>query len=215
MDISSLIDLFLHLDSHLDTLIGQYGLWIYAILFLVIFCETGLVVMPFLPGDSLLFIAGAAAVHGGLDPVMLGACLFVAASLGDSCNYWIGRHFGIRLFERGDSKIFRRDYLLRTEIFYAKHGAKTVTLARFMPILRTFAPFVAGLGRMPYGQFLSYSLLGSLLWIGGLITLGYQFGNVPFIKQNLTLLILIIIATSMLPMLLGWWHQRRHSQTSS
>ena len=215
MDISALLDLFLHLDTHLETLITQYGMWIYAILFLVIFCETGLVVMPFLPGDSLLFIAGAAAVHSGLDPWMLGGCLFFAATLGDSCNYWIGRHYGIRLFESGNSKIFRRDYLLRTEIFYADHGAKTVTLARFLPILRTFAPFVAGLGRMHYGQFLSYSVLGSVLWIGGLITLGYQFGNVPFIKQNLTLLILFIIGLSLVPMLLGWWHQRRQSKAAN
>jgi membrane-associated protein len=215
MDFASIIDLFLHLDSHLDSLINQYGVWVYAILFLVIFCETGLVVMPFLPGDSLLFIAGAAATHSGLDPWLLGGCLFVAAVLGDSCNYWVGRHFGVRLFADGNSKIFRRDYLLRTEIFYADHGAKTVTLARFLPILRTFAPFVAGLSRMPYGQFLSYSVLGSVLWIGGLITLGYQFGNVPFIKQNLTLLILVIIALSLIPMLLGWWHQRRQSSPAN
>jgi membrane-associated protein len=215
MDISSLLDLFLHLDTHLDALISQYGVWVYAILFLVIFCETGLVVMPFLPGDSLLFIAGAAATHSGLDPWLLAGCLFIAAVLGDSCNYWVGRRYGVRLFEKGNSKIFRRDYLLRTEIFYAKHGAKTVTLARFLPILRTFAPFVAGLSRMPYGQFLSFSVLGSVLWIGGLITLGYQFGNVPFIKQNLTLLILFIIGLSLVPMLLGWWHQRQQSTTAS
>ncbi|MBX9913040.1 MAG: DedA family protein [Pseudomonadaceae bacterium] len=215
MDISSFVDLFLHLDTHLDALISQYGVWVYAILFLVIFCETGLVVMPFLPGDSLLFLAGAASTHSGLDPWLLAGCLFVAAVLGDSCNYWIGRRYGVRLFERGDSKIFRRDYLLRTEIFYAKHGAKTVTLARFMPILRTFAPFVAGLSRMPYGQFLSYSVLGSVFWIGGLIALGYQFGNVPFIKQNLTLLVLLVIAMSLLPMLLSWWHQRRSSSTAN
>ena len=209
------IDLFIHLDKHLGQIIEDYGALTYLILFMIIFIETGVVFMPFLPGDSLLFIAGAAAVHSGLDPWMLGVCLFFAATLGDSCNYWIGRHYGIRLFESGNSKIFRRDYLLRTEIFYADHGAKTVTLARFLPILRTFAPFVAGLGRMHYGQFLSYSVLGSVLWIGGLITLGYQFGNVPFIKQNLTLLILFIIGLSLVPMLLGWWHQRRQSKAAN
>ena len=147
-----------------------------------------------------------------MDPVLLAGLLMLAAILGDSTNYVIGRTAGERLFSKPNSKIFRRDYLQKTNDFYDKHGGKTVTLARFLPILRTFAPFVAGLGRMPYGQFLSYSVLGSLLWIGGLITLGYQFGNVPFIKQNLTLLILFIIGLSLVPMLLGWWHQRRQSK---
>ena len=206
------LDLILHLDAYLDLLVTNYGPWIYAILFTVIFCETGLVVMPFLPGDSLLFIAGAVAAGGGMDPVLLCGLLMAAAILGDSTNYVVGRTAGERLFRDPNSKIFRRDYLQQTHDFYERHGGKTVTLARFLPILRTFAPFVAGLGRMPYGQFLSYSVLGSLLWIGGLITLGYQFGNVPFIKQNLTLLILFIIGLSLVPMLLGWWHQRRQSK---
>ena len=208
MDISALLDLFLHLDTHLETLITQYGMWIYAILFLVIFCETGLVVMPFLPGDSLLFIAGAAAVHSGLDPWMLGVCLFFAATLGDSCNYWIGRHYGIRLFESGNSKIFRRDYLQRTHEFYERHGGKTVTLARFLPILRTFAPFVAGIAHMHYPRFLGFSVAGSILWVGGLVTLGYFFGNVPFIKQHLSLMVVGIIILSLVPMLLGLLRSR-------
>ena len=203
MDIAYIIDLFLHLDRHLDVLINTYGLWIYAILFLVIFAETGLVVTPFLPGDSLLFIAGAAAALGGMNPYALAICLFCAATLGDSCNYWLGRYFGMRLFNNPHSKLFRRDYLQRTEQFYAEHGAKTVTLARFLPILRTFAPFVAGIGKMPYSKFLSFSMLGSLFWIGGLITLGYQFGNVPWVKQNLTLMIILIIFISFLPMIVA------------
>ncbi len=209
MDFSALLDLFLHLDQHVQELTLQYGVWIYALLALVIFCETGLVVTPFLPGDSLLFIAGAVVAMNGMDPWSLGLCLFVAASLGDSTNYWIGRRYGIRLFDNTHSRIFRRDYLLQTEIFYARHGAKTVTLARFFPILRTFAPFVAGLGRMPYPRFLAFSLLGSLLWIGGLLTLGYLFGNVPFIKDNLTLLIFGIIGLSLIPMLIGYLRHRR------
>lgn len=208
MDFASLIDLFLNLDQHIQTLSQQYGVWIFALLALVIFCETGLVVTPFLPGDSLLFIAGAVVALNGMNPWLLGLCLFIAAGLGDSTNYWIGRNYGTRLFTRTDSRIFRRDYLLQTEIFYAKHGAKTVTLARFFPILRTFAPFVAGLGRMPYPRFLLFSLFGSLLWIGGLLTLGYQFGNVPLIKDNLSLLIIGIIGLSLLPMLIGYLRQR-------
>lgn len=209
MDFAYLIDLFLHLDQHVQTLTQEYGVWVYALLALVIFCETGLVVTPFLPGDSLLFIAGAVVALNGMDPWSLGLCLFIAAGLGDSTNYWIGRRYGTRLFTNPESRIFRRDYLLQTELFYARHGAKTVTLARFFPILRTFAPFVAGLGRMPYPRFLAFSLLGSLLWIGGLLTLGYLFGNVPFIKDNLTLLIFGIIGLSLIPMLIGYLRHRR------
>lgn len=199
----SLIDVLLHLDVFLDQLIGQYGVWIYAILFLVIFCETGLVVMPFLPGDSLLFLAGALAALGNLDLYALFACLGIAAVLGDSTNYWLGRHFGIRLFAKADSKIFRRQYLTMTEDFYAKHGGKTVTIARFLPIVRTFAPFVAGLGHMPYPRFLAFSVAGTVLWVGGLCTLGYLFGNLPFIRNNLTLMILAVIGLSLLPMMIG------------
>jgi membrane-associated protein len=199
----NLIDLVLHLDVYLDMLVTNYGTWIYAILFLVIFCETGLVVMPFLPGDSLLFIAGAVAAGGGMDPVLLAGLLMLAAILGDSTNYIIGRTAGEKLFSKPNSKIFRRDYLEKTHDFYDRHGGKTVTLARFLPIIRTFAPFVAGVGKMPYPRFFGFSVLGTILWVGGLVTLGYYFGNVPFIKQNLSLLVIAIILLSLVPMIIG------------
>ncbi|KQQ49898.1 hypothetical protein ASF84_22085 [Pseudomonas sp. Leaf127] len=197
------LDLILHLDAYLDLLVTNYGAWIYAILFLVIFCETGLVIMPFLPGDSLLFIAGAVAAGGGMDPVLLGGLLMLAAIMGDSTNYVIGRTMGEKLFNKPNSKIFRRDYLVRTHLFYERHGGKTVTMARFLPILRTFAPFVAGVAHMPYLRFFTFSVLGSILWVGSLVTLGYYFGNVPFIKKHLTLMVLVIILVSLLPMLIG------------
>jgi membrane-associated protein len=199
----NLIDLILHLDVYLNLLVNNYGPWIYAILFLVIFCETGLVVTPFLPGDSLLFIAGAVAAGGGMDPVLLGALLMLAAVLGDSTNYVIGRTAGERLFSNPNSKIFRRDYLQKTQDFYDKHGGKTITLARFLPIIRTFAPFVAGIAHMPYLRFVGFSVFGTILWVGGLVTLGYYFGNVPFIKKNLSLLVIGIILLSLVPMIIG------------
>lgn len=193
------IDIFLHLDVYLAQLVALYGPWIYAILFAVIFCETGLVVTPFLPGDSLLFVAGAVAATGGMDPFLLAGALMLAAILGDSTNYFMGRFIGEKLFSNPNSKIFRRDYLDRTHAFYERHGGKTVTLARFVPIVRTFAPFVAGVGEMPYVRFLAFSVGGTLLWVGGLTTLGYQFGNVEFIKKNLSLVLLLIVALSFLP----------------
>lgn len=202
------LDLILHLDVYLDMLVRNYGVWIYAILFLVIFCETGLVVMPFLPGDSLLFIAGAVAAGGGMDPILLGGLLMLAAILGDSTNYVIGRTAGERLFSNPNSKIFRRDYLQKTHDFYDKHGGKTVTLARFLPILRTFAPFVAGIAKMPYPRFFGFSVFGTVLWVGGLVTLGYFFGNVPFIKKNLSLLVVFIILLSLVPMIIGEFRSR-------
>ncbi|AZF66247.1 MULTISPECIES: DedA family protein [Pseudomonas] len=202
------LDLILHLDVYLDMLVRNYGVWIYAILFLVIFCETGLVVMPFLPGDSLLFIAGAIAAGGGMDPILLGGLLMLAAILGDSTNYVIGRTVGERLFSNPNSKIFRRDYLQKTHEFYDKHGGKTVTLARFLPILRTFAPFVAGIAKMPYPRFFGFSVFGTVLWVGGLVTLGYFFGNVPFIKKNLSLLVVFIILLSLIPMIIGVFRSR-------
>ncbi|TRX73114.1 DedA family protein [Pseudomonas mangiferae] len=202
------IDLILHLDTYLNLLVSNYGVWIYAILFLVIFCETGLVVTPFLPGDSLLFIAGAICAGGGMDPLLLGGLLMVAAISGDSTNYLIGRTLGERLFSNPNSKLFRRDYLQRTHDFYELHGGKTVTLARFLPILRTFAPFVAGMAKMSYPRFVFFSVIGTVAWVGGLVTLGYFFGNVPFIKQNLSLLVIGIIALSLLPMAIGLLRHR-------
>lgn len=198
----NLIDIILHLDVFLAEMVRLYGPWIYVILFLVIFCETGLVIMPFLPGDSLLFVAGAVAATGGMDPYGLAACLIVAAILGDSTNYVIGRRAGERLFANPDSKLFRRDYLDRTKDFYGRHGGKTVALARFLPIVRTFAPFVAGMAHMPYGKFLFFSVAGTLAWVGSLVTLGYQFGNVPFIKNNLSVMVVFVVALSFLPMII-------------
>ena len=159
--------------------------------------------MPFLPGDSLLFIAGAVAAGGGMDPVLLGALLMLAAIMGDSTNYVIGRTVGEKLFSNPNSKIFRRDYLEKTHDFYERHGGKTVTMARFLPIFRTFAPFVAGVARMFYPRFFMFSVFGTILWVGGLVTLGYFFGNVPFIKKNLSLLVVGIILLSLVPMIIG------------
>lgn len=197
------------MDQHLVTLVQHYGAWVYALLFLVIFCETGLVVMPFLPGDSLLFIAGAVAALGSINPWLLGATLFLAALLGDNLNYWIGRTLGARLFANPDSRVLRHDYLQRTQHFYARHGGKTVTLARFVPIVRTFAPFVAGLGHMRYATFLGYSMLGALLWISLLLPLGYFFGNIPFLKRNIDLLVIAVIALSLLPVAVEVLRHRR------
>lgn len=210
------IDIFLHLDVYLGQLVATYGIWVYAILFAVIFCETGLVVTPFLPGDSLLFVAGAVAATGGMDPYLLAGTLMAAAILGDTTNYFIGRFIGEKLFAHPDSKIFRRDYLDRTHAFYQRHGGKTVTLARFVPIVRTFAPFVAGVGEMPYLRFLCFSVLGTLLWVGGLVTVGYLFGNIPFIKQNLNVIAVVGVLAALVPTLAAtlrqYWRAARTRQ---
>jgi membrane-associated protein len=202
------IDIFLHLDIYLAQLVDSYGIWVYAILFAVIFCETGLVVTPFLPGDSLLFVAGTIAATGGMDLFILIGSLMTAAILGDSCNYFIGRYIGEKLFANPDSRIFRRDYLERTHAFYDRHGGKTVTMARFVPIIRTFAPFVAGVGEMPYLRFLFFSVFGTILWVGGLTTLGYLFGNVEFIKKNLSMVLIGIVALSFMPAVVEYLRNR-------
>lgn len=194
-----LLSFLLHVDDHLLEFIKNYGVWIYAILFLIIFVETGLVVMPFLPGDSLLFAAGAlAASTGAMNPWILIILLFVAAVLGDTLNYQIGKYIGPRVFEI-DSRFINKQHLIKTQQFFEKHGGKTIIFARFIPFARTFAPFVAGAGSMNYKFFLSFNVVGGFLWIASFITLGYMFGNVPVIKDNFTYLIFGIIILSVLP----------------
>ena len=206
------VDLFLHLDQHLNQLIAQYGTSTYAILFLIIFCETGLVVTPFLPGDSLLFAAGTFAGMGSLNPLVLFAVLFSASVLGDSTNYWIGRYVGPRAFS-GNVRFLKREYLDKTRGFYHRHGGKTVILARFLPIVRTFAPFVAGVGQMLYGRFLAMSLIGSACWVGLCVGVGFYFGNLQVVRENFSLVVMAIIGVSVVPMaievLRGWLASRR------
>lgn len=203
-----LIDFILHVDSHLLEFITHYGVWVYAILFLIIFVETGLVVMPFLPGDSLLFAAGAlAASTGAIDPVVLVILLFSAAVLGDTLNYHIGKFIGPRVFEI-ESRFINKQHLTYTQNFFEKHGGKTIIFARFVPFARTFAPFVAGAGHMNYKFFLTYNLIGAFLWITSFITLGYLFGNMPIVKDNFTHLIFGIIIISVLPGIIGFIRQK-------
>ena len=199
--ITFLLDFILHIDVHLAELIANYGTLVYAILFLIVFCETGLVIMPFLPGDSLLFMAGALAATGQLQLAQVMLTLSAAAVLGDSTNYVIGRLLGKKMFANPSSRLFRQSYLTMTESFYQRHGGKTIILARFAPIVRTFAPFIAGMGHMRYSRFLLSSVVGTILWIGLFCTLGYLFGNLPLIRNNLSLLMLGIIALSLAPTL--------------
>ncbi|HSX77881.1 MAG TPA: DedA family protein [Candidatus Saccharimonadia bacterium] len=196
---SHLIDVFLHLDMYLDTVIQQYGVWMYFLLFVVVFLETGVVVTPFLPGDSLLFAAGALCARGDLAVGWLFMLLCLAAVLGDTVNYSIGHLVGPRAFH-GQNRLFKREHLDRTHQFYERHGGKTIVLARFIPIIRTFAPFVAGIGRMSYGRFVTYNVLGGLLWTALFVFGGYYFGNQPWVKRNFTFVILAIIVISLLPL---------------
>jgi len=201
------VDLFLHLDVHLSELIATYGTWTYGILFLIVFCETGLVVTPFLPGDSLLFAAGTFAGMGSLNPGLLFVLLFSASVLGDSTNYWVGHHIGIRAFS-GNLRFLKQEHINKTRAFYGRHGRKTVILARFLPIIRTFAPFVAGVGGMPYSRFLAFSLLGSICWVGLFVGAGYFFGNIPVVRSHFSVVVMGIIAVSLLPLAIeagkGW-----------
>ncbi|BBG59314.1 SNARE associated Golgi protein [Providencia rustigianii] len=199
--ISFIIDFILHIDVHLAELVAQYGTWVYGILFLILFCETGLVVTPFLPGDSLLFVAGALAAlpSNDLNVHLMVLLMIIAAIIGDAVNYTIGRIFGERLFKNPDSKIFRRSYLDKTHEFYEKHGGKAIILARFVPIVRTFAPFVAGMGKMSYRHFAFYNVAGALLWVLLFTYAGYLFGDLPIVQKNLKLLIVAIIFISILP----------------
>ena len=198
--LASLIDFVLHIDQHLIELTQTYGLWIYAILFLIVFCETGLVVTPFLPGDSLLFAAGAVAALGGMNVHIAAGLLLAAAVIGDAVNFAIGKYFGEKLFAKPDSRVFKREYLDKTHAFYEKYGGKTIILARFVPIVRTFAPFVAGMGNMHYGRFIRYNIIGALMWVGLLTYAGYFFGELPVVKNNFGLVVIGIIVVSVLPM---------------
>lgn len=204
-----MIDIVLHLDTYLLTLTQDYGIWIYAILFLIIFSETGLVFAPFLPGDSLLFVAGALCGMGALDLHILMPVLMLAAFCGDNTNYWIGRMLGLKLIERFGKKLIKHEHLEKTHEFYERHGGKTVVLARFLPILRTFAPFVAGIGLMRYRLFVTFSAIGSLAWISSVTLAGYFFGNIPVIKNNLTLMILGIVFISFIPAMREFWKRRK------
>jgi membrane-associated protein len=192
------MDLFLHLDVHLSTVIQSYGIWTYAILFMIIFCETGLVVAPILPGDSLLFAAGTFAAKGDFNPTLLMPLLIVAAILGDALNYTIGRYFGPKVLQE-NSRIFKKDYLDKTHKFYERYGGKTIIFARFVPIVRTFAPFLAGVGKMRYSQFAMYNVVGGIVWIVLFVSAGLFFGNIPAVKHNFTLVIMAIIVLSILP----------------
>jgi len=197
--VSKVVDFVLHLDAHLSALIQQYGLWTYVILFVVIFCETGLVVTPFLPGDSLIFAAGTFAARGDLNVVGLFLGLAAAAVIGDTVNYWIGKIVGPKVFQKENSRVFKKAYLERTHNFYEKYGAETIIIARFVPIVRTFAPFVAGIGRMSYGKFLSYNVVGGVGWVALFTFGGYFFGNIPFVRRNFSLVIIAIIVISLVP----------------
>lgn len=206
-----LLDLVLNLDAHLLELSRQYGTWLYAILFLVIFAETGLVVTPFLPGDSLLFAVGSLCALGALDLMTTMTLMFFAAVLGDAANYHIGQRIGPAVFNRGDSRLFKREYLDRTHAFYEKYGGKTIIIARFVPIVRTFAPFVAGIGAMTYSRFFAYNVVGAFVWVVSLTLAGFFFGNLPLVQNNFSLVIIMIILISLLPGLIEFIRHRKQT----
>jgi membrane-associated protein len=210
MDIvKKIIDIALHLDRYLSAIIQQYGLWTYAILFVVIFIETGFVVMPFLPGDSLLFAAGTFAALKALKIGWLIVALSAAAIIGDTVNYWVGHHLGPKVFSRDDARFLKKEYLERTHAFYEKHGGKTIIIARFVPIIRSFAPFVAGVGRMSYGRFLAFNVIGGVGWVVLLTGAGYFFGGIPVIKNNYSIAVLAIITISTVPIAVEYLRHRR------
>ncbi|OGS14450.1 MAG: hypothetical protein A2285_08010 [Elusimicrobia bacterium RIFOXYA12_FULL_57_11] len=205
----SAVDIFIHLDKHLGAVIQGYGAWTYLILFLIIFCETGLVVTPILPGDSLLFAIGVFCGLGHLDIYLTLALLSVAAVLGDTVNYAVGRYMGPKVFHYENSRIFKKEYLHKTHAFYEKYGGKTIIIARFVPIVRTFAPFVAGVGAMTYGKFLAYNVAGGLLWVFSVTLAGFFFGNIPIVKNNFTAVIMAIVFVSILPGLVEYIRYKR------
>ena len=208
------IDIVLHLDKHLAVMVQQYGVWIYAILSAIIFSETGFVVTPFLPGDSLLFVAGALAALGGMDIMILIAVLLAAAALGNTLNYQIGRYLGPKVFQWENSRFFNKAALMKTHLFYETHGGKTLVISRFLPLFRTFAPFVAGIGAMTWARFTFFNLIGAFAWVVSLTLAGYFFGNLPWVQKNLSAVILGIIAISMIPVVIGWWQHRKEGASS-
>ena len=212
--IAYFIDIVLHLDKHLAVMVQQYGVWIYAILFAIIFSETGFVVTPFLPGDSLLFVAGALAALGGMDIMILIAVLLAAAALGNTLNYQIGRYLGPKVFQWENSRFFNKAALMKTHLFYETHGGKTLVISRFLPLFRTFAPFVAGIGAMTWARFTFFNLIGAFAWVVSLTLAGYFFGNLPWVQKNLSAVILGIIAISMIPVVIGWWQHRKEGASS-
>lgn len=207
------LDLFLHLDKHLGEIINQYGYLTYFILFLIIFCETGLVVTPFLPGDSLLFAVGSFAALGMLDLAGVSGLLFIAAVIGDAVNYSLGRHFGIKAF-KPNARFLKTAHLEETRKFYERYGSKTIVIARFVPIVRTFAPFVAGVGSMPYRIFATYNVIGAAVWVITCVGAGYIFGNIPWVKERFSLVVLGIIAVSLLPVVHGYWQARKNKRVN-
>lgn len=197
--LASFIDIVLHLDKHLQMLVQNHGAWVYLILFAIVFCETGLVVTPFLPGDSLLFVAGALAAAGGMNVHLLVGLLIIAAIAGDAVNYSVGRYLGPKVFREEGSRFLNRAYLEKAHAFYERHGGKTIIIARFIPIIRTYAPFVAGIGSMPYPRFAIFNVVGAVVWVVSLAYAGFFFGNIPWVKSNLSLVIITIIILSILP----------------
>jgi len=209
--VASLWDFVVHLDVHLAAFIAEHGVWVYGLLFVIVFCETGLVVTPFLPGDSLLFVAGALAAAGGMDIGVVIALLVTAALCGDNVNYWIGRWVGPKVFRAEDSRWFNRRHLDRTHAFYERHGGKAIILARFVPIVRTYVPFVAGIGAMPYARYLAFCVAGALLWVVTLCLAGYWFGNIALVKDNLAVVIVVIVAVSVMPIAIEFLRARRRA----
>ncbi|MBI3582339.1 MAG: DedA family protein [Nitrospinae bacterium] len=206
--IKNVLEIFIHLDTHLNFVIQSYGVWTYLILFLIVFCETGLVITPFLPGDSLLFAAGTFAAMGSLDNILLAVILSIAAIAGDTVNYWIGYRVGPAIFHKYDVRFLNREYLDRAHRFYERHGGKTIMIARFMPIIRTFAPFVAGIGRMSYMRFVIYNITGGIFWVAIFIFGGYYFGTIPLVKRNFTIVIMTIIVISIMPGVIEYLRNR-------
>ena len=212
--ISHFVDLFLHLDKHLGELVKEYGTWTYLVLFVIVFCETGLVVTPILPGDSLLFAAGAIAALGSLNPHLLVVLLTIAAVLGDAVNYQIGRYVGPAVFKKEDSRFFKRAHLEKTHAFYERYGGKTIIIARFVPIVRTFAPFIAGVGQMSYKQFALYNVVGAIAWVVIGVYAGYLFGGLQIVKENFSLSIIAIVFISLLPAVFEFWRAKRQKKAA-